>query len=63
MSKNIDRQDNMNFTMLKPSPENGLFPLPNASTIVYSIENVPPVRSSMTFSRDHPTVLFLFQLR
>lgn len=49
--------------MLKPPPLKGFFPLPIASKMICISEKLPPIKSKITFSRDHPTVLFLFQFR
>lgn len=63
MSKNILIMDNMNLTMLKPSPLNILCPRVYESIISYRSEKDPPVKSNITFSIDQPTVDFLFQFR
>ena len=60
-SKQIEKIDNINFTILKPSPLPPMIGLPRAaeSIAIYKNEVSPPEKSSKTFARLHPTVDFL----
>lgn len=62
-SKKIAKIERMNFTILNASPPNSDYPLAVVSIMSWTSDRVPPVKSSRTFSIDHPTVHFLDQFK
>ena len=62
-SKKMDMMERINLTRLNaPLAKNGS-PKATVFIVLCKSDREPPVKSRRTLANDHPTVLFLFQLR